>query len=173
MFALIPFLLPSHAIDRAALRTAYLSNLKSYVGTRYIWGGENRIGIDCSGLPRKSLRMALLSCGLKTGNGGAMRAYAEQWWFDASAKALSQGYRGYTIPLHVSGKIQTLDYSTFEPGDLAVTSNGVHVMVYIGGDLWIQADPGIGKVAVLNGRTDANHWFKVPVTMHRWSVLAG
>lgn len=33
---------------------------------------------------------------------------------------------------------------------------------------WIQAEPEIRKVLVLNGRTDENLWFDVPVNMYRW-----
>jgi len=36
---------------------------------------------------------------------------------------------------------------------------------------WIQADPGIGHVATLDGRTADNLWFQSPVTIHRWSFL--
>ena len=64
-----------------------------------------------------------------------------------------------------------MDYANLSPGDLAVTDNGVHVMVYLGDGKWIQADPGIGAVATLDGRTADNGWFHVPVTTHRWRVL--
>jgi hypothetical protein len=64
-----------------------------------------------------------------------------------------------------------MDYSGLLPGDLAVTASGVHILAYLGGDMWIQAEPGIGAVAILNGRHDVNGWFQQPVTTHRWSVL--
>jgi cell wall-associated NlpC family hydrolase len=165
-------LLPSRGIDREALRGDYLRQTESYQGVRYVWGGENRVGIDCSGLPRKALRNALLSYGLTRLDGGALRAYLEQWWFDASAKALSEGYRGYTVPVGISGKIRTMDYGRLLPGDLAVTGGGVHVLCYLGNDRWIQADPGVGRVVDCDGRRDPNHWFDVPVTVHRWAVLS-
>jgi hypothetical protein len=59
-----------------------------------------------------------------------------------------------------------------EPGDLAVTDLGLHILAYVGGGRWIQADPEIGSVVTLNGRDDDNIWFRVPVTIHRWRVLA-
>ncbi len=40
-----------------------------------------------------------------------------------------------------------------------------------GRDFRIYADPGIGAVATLDGRTDTNRWFASPVTTHRWSLL--
>ena len=96
----------------------------------------------------------------------------EQWWFDASAKALGQGHRDYTVPLGLQGTIEEMDYSELEPGDLAVTTNGVHVLAYAGDGKWVQADPGIGAVATLDGRSDENGWFESPVTIHRWAVLS-
>lgn len=65
-----------------------------------------------------------------------------------------------------------MSYDTLVPGDLAVTNNGVHILAYIGDGQWIQADPSIGKVATLSGRNDDNTWFRVPVTTHRWQMLA-
>jgi len=168
----IPFFLPNQQMDTGELRTEYLARLKSKKGTTYHWGGESARGIDCSGLPRRSFRDALLIQGLTHANGKAFRKYAEQWWYDTSAESLGLGYRGFTIDLYKSGKISTMSYDGLEPGDLAVTVSGVHVLVYLGGDLWIQADPGIGSVATLDGRKDKNPWFNQPITMHRWQDLA-
>ncbi len=168
----VPFLLPGGEIDAGELRDDYVRRMTGFEGTEYYWGGENARGIDCSGLPRRALRDALLVYGIRHASGPALRAYLEQWWFDASAKALGEGYRGYTHPVGVGGTIREMDYGDLAPGDLAVTTNGVHVLAYVGGGKWIQADPGIGAVATLDGRTDDNGWFRVPVTVRRWKLLA-
>ena len=168
----VPLLLPVRPTDPVEVRADYLRRMKSLVGTPYFWGGESSRGIDCSGLPRKALRDALLSHGFKHWNGGAIRMFLGQWWFDASAKALGAGYRQYTIPLAQSGTIHDMSYQNLSPGDLAVTKDGVHILAYLGDDHWIQADPGVGSVVVLNGHTADNSWFQVPVTLHRWSVLS-
>lgn len=165
-------LLPGRAIDRDELRASYLARLLSYEGTDYAWGGENGLGIDCSGLPRRALRDAVLAYGVRDFNGDATRMYVEQWWFDTSAKALGQGYRDFTIGLGVRGTIASMSYESLLPGDLAVTDSGVHVMVYVGAESWIQADPLSGSVITLNGRTGDSTWFQSPITMHRWKVLA-
>lgn len=172
IIAAIPWLLPGREINHAELRADYVKRMTALEGTPYLWGGESRKGIDCSGLPRKAIRDALLSYGLRHLDGGPLRMFLEQWWFDASAKSLGTGYRGYTVPLKTSGTIQKMDYSSLQPGDLAVTGDGVHVLAYLGTDQWIQADPGAARVITLNGHTADCGWFEIPVSIHRWSVLA-
>lgn len=169
--ALMPFLLPGGDLDPEELRQDYVRRMNGFEGTRYFWGGESPRGIDCSGLPRRAFRDALLAYGIRHRNGRAFRLYIEQWWFDASAKALGEGYRGYTRPIGTNGTIQRMDYASLMPGDLAVTTSGIHVLAYAGDGRWIQADPDIGAVATLDGRADHNGWFGDPVTMHRWQLL--
>lgn len=168
----IPFFLPGGVVDAEELRRDYVRRMSEFEGTKYHWGGESSRGIDCSGLPRRALRDALIAYGFKHFNGRAFRGYVEQWWFDASAMALGEGYRDYTIPIGTTGTIQEMDYDALVPGDLAVTTSGVHILAYVGDGQWIQADPGIGAVATLNGRTAKNKWFRTPVTTHRWKLLA-
>lgn len=168
----IPYILPGSEIDSEELRQDYVRRAKEFEGTRYYWGGEGSRGIDCSGLPRRAFRDALLSYGIRHFNSRAIRGYMEQWWFDASAQALGEGYRNYTIPIGTSGTIQEMDYVALVPGDLAVTTSGVHILAYAGEGQWIQADPGIGAVATLDGRKADNPWFTEPVTTHRWQLLA-
>lgn len=167
----LPFLLPGRSINQEELRISYVKRMTELEKTTYHWGGESARGIDCSGLPRRALRDALLSYGMRHADGGAFRVFASQWWFDTSAEAMGQGYRDFTVDLDRQGRIVDMSYDGLKPGDLAVTANGIHVIVYIGDDNWIQADPGIGSVATLNGRTSDNSWFKVPVTLHRWKIL--
>lgn len=171
VLAAIPFLLPDDWINPMELRDDYLKRLNQFENTPYVWGGENSYGIDCSGLPRRALRDALFAYGIRHGNGTAIREAAAQWWYDTSAQALSQGYRDSTIPLGISGTIRELDTTLLQPGDLAVTTNGIHLIVYAGEGKWIQADPAIGHVATLDGHTADNFWFQSPVTMHRWIFL--
>lgn len=167
----LPFFLPKSEIQTAQLRQLYVTQLKSFENTDYHWGGENSHGIDCSGLPRKALRNALLEYSFTTRSSSPLTLFGEQWIYDTSAKALSEGYRQQTFPLGLTGAIREIKYDKLLPGDIAVTTNGLHALVYLGDEQWIQADPNKGKVLTLNGYTDANRWFNTPVTMHRWSVL--
>lgn len=171
LLAGIVLLLPARKLDAEELRSTYLTRMEGYEKVTYIWGGESPRGIDCSGLPRRSMRDALLSQALHHADARALRLFLKQWISDASAKALSEGYRGDTRALGIKGRIATMDYSALQPGDLAVTDGGAHVMVFLGGESWIQADPGLGRVAILNGHTDKNSWFQHPVEMHRWTVF--
>lgn len=168
---IIPFVLPGRDIKADQLSEDYMSRVAAFEGTRYHWGGESSRGIDCSGLPRRALRDALLAQGFSKLNGRAFRAWLKQWWHDASAKALGAGYRGYTRSLGATGTIREMDYEGLVPGDLAVTTSGVHILVYMGDGRWAQADPGPGKVTILDGRTGDSGWFGQEVTTHRWRVL--
>lgn len=58
--------IPGRTADPDVLRAAYVNCLQGYKGTLYVWGGENRIGIDCSGLVRRALINANTGLGIKT-----------------------------------------------------------------------------------------------------------
>jgi hypothetical protein len=171
LLVMVPFLLPGREIDGDELRADYVKRMHDFEGARYYWGGENGSGIDCSGLPRRAFRDALLAYGFRNLNGRAIRSYAEQWWFDTSAEALAEGYRDFTKPLDVTGTIADMSYENLLPGDLAVTRSGVHILAYAGAGKWIQADPGLGEVATLDGRSADNGWFRSPVSIHRWQLF--
>ena len=157
----------------AKLQDSYVAELRTYDRTRYLWGGENRFGIDCSGLPRKAMRNVLLTTGLKEMNRDFLLLALKNWWFDSSAKALAEGYRDYVRPLNLAGTVATAPEKALKPGDLAITDDGVHVMVYLGPDEWISADPGQGKVVIEHPSESKNPWFVRPVHFYRWSIFRG
>lgn len=171
LLAAAPFCLPEVPMNPERLRTRYVAAMERMEGSRYVWGGESHHGIDCSGLPRRGLRDALLETGMESLDGASFREWARLWWFDTSAKALAENYRGFTRPLGLSGKLRDLDVKRFSPGDLAVTGDGRHVMVYLRDGKWIQADPHASEVTVSKPAEDRNPWFDSFVTMHRWTAF--
>lgn len=172
LVAALPWLLPERPADTQALRTLYVQRLQGFEGTPYVWGGESPRGIDCSGLPRRALREALFIQGFQTLNGGHLREALKQWWFDASARAIQQGYRQFAQPLDLRREpIRKLEPAALLPGDLAVTTSGIHMLAYVGNGQWIQADPGINAVVTMDGISSPNAWFDQPVSLHRWTIL--
>ncbi len=158
---------PAPAAPPPGFADTLVASLRRYEGTPYYWGGEKASGIDCSGLIRRGLMDACVTEGWK--NPALWRRAAELWWHDSSARALRDGYRGWTRRLGTADSIRTADESLLQPGDLAVTENGVHVLAYLGGGTWIQADPGAGRVIALPASAE-NGWFAKPVVLLRWAV---
>ncbi|MGD0252688.1 MAG: NlpC/P60 family protein [Verrucomicrobiota bacterium] len=171
MFIIIGFLIcPGRNFGTESLRNKYVESLRFYEGTRYVWGGENKLGIDCSGLVRAGLIKASLQQGLVTLNPRLVRYALSLWWHDSTAKALGNEYRHQTRRIFTVGSINELDQSTVLSGDMAVTVSGVHVLACLGGGEWIEADPNFGKVVIV--KTPAkNPWFQEPVHILRWAPL--
>lgn len=171
MLVVLACILPG-SVNSEELRQTYLSRLRSYDGVRYYWGGESKRGIDCSGLPRRAMQEALLWEGVTHADGKSVRMAINQWWYDTSARAFGAGYRDQTVPLGIKGKISELSKEGLLPGDLAVTSKGIHLISYFGDGYWIQADPSQHRVAIQHGKRDENPWFtRSVVTLHRWALL--
>ncbi len=168
---LVLLLLPARSVTQNSLQQRYTQALGKYEGTRYIWGGENRQGIDCSGLVRQGMVDAAFNEGLATLNGGLIRQSLALRWYDCSADALRDGYRGFTMKLEETQSLHKYDHSELQKGDFAITTDGVHALAYLGNDAWIEADPGAHKVIVAK-KGDANPWLARPVVLMRWSVLA-
>ena len=162
--------LPGRGIDSGKLRNAYVESLRRYEGTRYVWGGENMMGIDCSGLVRRGLIDAMLRQGAATANPSLIRQSFLMRWFDCSALAMQEGYRGQTFRLMSAPSIAKLDHNLLLPGDFAVTADGVHTLAYLGDSVWIEADPGAHRV-IRVGTNEENGWLAVPVDIIRWRIF--
>lgn len=164
-------LLPGRVTDQVALRDAYVWHLERYEGTRYAWGGENRLGIDCSGLIRRGWIHANLERGLITLNPAPVRKALSMIWHDRTAMSLGEGADGLTHRLREADSINSLDHTGIAPGTLAVTRNGVHILAYVGGGKWIQASPGEGRV-LTQKIPSADPWYHTPVMLIQWVELA-
>lgn len=174
LIASVFILLPGRAVNSKRLEELYVRHLRRYNEARYLWGGENRFGIDCSGLVRRARITALAELGVRTLNPEPLRKALALWWYDCSARALRDEYRGFTSRMLTAPSVNSIDDSCLPPGSIAVTSDGIHVLAYIGDLRWIEADPGLGKVVKISVPSD-NKWFAVPVQVLRWSeiTLAG
>jgi hypothetical protein len=172
--AVILFLLwPSHrSADRSTLRTDYCAALKSYSGCRYVWGGEGYFGIDCSGFVRKGLEDSLASRGFLTLSPALVRESISLYWHDTTAKVIGEGYAGRTETVTTCRMLNTMDYASLLPGDLAVTSAGEHIMAYLGDKTWIAADPTEGKVTTFVIPEKKNAYFSTPMRIVRWKILS-
>lgn len=168
-FLLLPARKP---IDAEALRADYIAGLRRYDGASYFWGGESPKGIDCSGLIRRGLIDAMFFRGVGTFDAGLVRRSIVLWWNDCTAQVLGETLDGATVYLRETPSINVLDHTTVLPGDLAVTTNGVHIMAYVGDHVWIEADPGLGRVVSLKAPVEDNLWFKGPMRLVRWRILA-
>jgi len=171
IFVPLAFLiLPGRNIDTERVRKTYTKSLQSFVGTRYVWGGENQLGIDCSGLVRRGLINALMKEGVFTLNPRAVRAGLFVWWNDASARAMRDQYLEMTDSLCAAMSLNRFDHSQLRPGDLAVTADGVHVMAYLGDERWVEADPAFAKVVVLR-KGENDQWLQTDIELLRWRWL--
>jgi hypothetical protein len=169
---LVLLVLPSRpSTNPQELGGAYAKSLERYTGTKYWWGGETALGIDCSGLVRAGMMDACVREGFRTWNGGLFRHALDLWWHDESAEALGEGYRALTVPVVQAKSLNALDSSAVQVGDLAVAGDGVHILAYLGNNRWIQADPGVGKV-IVETVPSKNSWMGGPVKIVRWSNLA-
>lgn len=162
--------LPGRSVQPEELAKDYEQTLRWFRGTRYVWGGENRVGIDCSGLVRKGLFWAQIRNGLRTMNGRPIREALQLWWHDSSAKALLDGHRGWTTRLFESRSISLADHTALKTGDIAITADGVHAFAYLGNHTWIEADPDQQKV-IEEKIPSKNSWFQRPVVFMRWKWL--
>lgn len=164
--------LPARRVPPAeVLRGDNVAGLQRYNSVTYYWGGESSRGVDCSGLVRRGLIDALFRRGVRTFDAGLVRRAISLWWHDCSAKALGEQYRGLTVRLFDTPSLNALDHSKILPGDLGVTSDGVHIMAYIGDRRWIEADPGVGRVITVTAPSTDNPWFDGPMKVVRWSIL--
>jgi hypothetical protein len=157
--------------DIGLLRRDYLAALMRYDGVRYVWGGENILGIDCSGLARRGLVEALIRRSIRSCNPGLLRRALWIWWHDCTAKELGTGESGMTDLVVETPELNRLDSNRIQAGDLAVTQGGAHVMIYLGENEWIEADPGVRCVITLHIPHSRSPWCQTPMRIMRWKVL--
>ena len=138
------------ATDTGQLRQRFVGQLKSYDGVSYVYGGENHRGIDCSGLVRAAMFRSLVEESIFATNPALLRAAFNLWWRDTNAIQLGKSANGLTWPKGDGSPIPMRDAQNLRPGDLAVTTSGSHVLAYLGDNRWIEADPDIMRVHIVD-----------------------
>jgi len=164
--------LPGRAdYDRPALRQEIVQALQRYQGVRYVWGGENFLGIDCSGLVRRGTIDGTFLYGIRTLNPLLVRKAIVFWWHDISAQEMGSGANGTAKKITEEKSLAVLNDKNLHPGDFAITRGGIHAVAYMGDHIWIEADPGEMKVISVNARNTKNIWFRQPISILRWRFL--
>ncbi|MEY2541822.1 MAG: hypothetical protein QOI22_1424 [Verrucomicrobiota bacterium] len=144
-------LLPDHRrIDTPRLRQRFVHQLETYDGVRYVYGGENHRGIDCSGLVRAAMVRALVDEGISSTDPALLRAAFTLWWRDTNAVQLGKGGRELASPIGDGSPTPMRGAQNLRPGDLAVTTSGSHVLAYLGNHRWIEADPDVAHVHIVD-----------------------
>jgi hypothetical protein len=143
----------SDRTDSSRLRLRFVHRLQAYDGVWYIYGGENSRGIDCSGLVRAAMVRALLDDGVASANPALVRAAFTLWWHDTNAIQLGKGGNGLTLPIGDGVPTPMRAASNVRPGDLAVTTSGSHVLACLGDHRWIEADPDVARVHIVDLNT--------------------
>jgi hypothetical protein len=147
-------LLPGRGpINSERLRQRFVRQLERYDGVRYVYGGENSRGIDCSGLVRAAMVRSLADESFVSANPALLRAALNLWWRDTNAIQLGKGANGLTVPKGDGLPLSMRAAQNLQPGDLAVTTSGSHVLAYLGDSRWIEADPDIMRVHIVDLNT--------------------
>jgi len=168
------FFLPGREdYNRFELREEVARSVARYEGVRYVWGGENWLGVDCSGLIRRGAVEGLAWQGLATLNPHLLRLSVALWWRDLSASEMASGNVKTIRKVCEAPTLDALKDKNLHMGDFAVTRDGAHVMAYVGGHVWMEADPEPSKWKVVRLRMgkDKSAWFQTPVTVLRWRCL--
>lgn len=147
----------------------YIQNLLTYNDVNYVLWWEWLFGMDCSWLVRHAMVISLIKEWIRNYNWYDIMKWFKLWWSDFDVDAMLSNEYNRFIDIWVADSINKINHEFIKPWDLAII-DWVHVMAYVWGRQWIQADPEIWKVIVLKTPT-SNKWFNLSVKIIRWNDL--
>lgn len=153
-------------------RAAIIAAAKTYAGTRYVWGGESSRGIDCSGLIRCAYRDAAVTLAIRHFSPPLARRATGLWWRDQAARDFENSGAIAGRRIAVLPTLRGETPASVLPGDVAIVGDGLHVLLYLGEQRWIQADPSSHTVHEDDSRTSRNIWLNGTATILRPGFLA-
>jgi len=99
---------------------------------------------------RAAMVRALLDRGFASLDPQMLRSAFALWWRDTNAIQLGKGANGLTLPIRDGTPMAMRAAQDVRPGDLAVTTSGSHVLAYLGNQRWIEADPDVARVQIVD-----------------------
>ena len=167
------YVLDNKPFDTDMLRVSYRTRLNDFVGVKYVMGGESSVGIDCSGLARTALWQSMIRQGLKEVNPKLLGPMLWNfWWRDLSVQDILNGKYGYTEKIGQASKLAGYNNKKLKIGDMAVVGSTSQVLIYMGEDKWIEANPDDKKVVI--NKADAHSkrpYFNMNTILIRWRVF--
>ncbi len=152
----------------------FVSQVKSYNKVRYRFGGESFLGMDSSGLVRRSLIVTYLKLAFFEGKVGLVKRAYSVWMEKIALSTLMLNENPYTKVIGTFQSINSLDSRILKNGDLAISSQGTLVAIYLGNKLWATSDSSANGVFI--ERMPANKYgiFRVEVKVVRFkdSIVA-
>lgn len=114
------FVYRAHLEPRDSITADYVATAQQFLGTPYLWGGKDSIGIDCSGLVQVALAQAGISCP-RDSNQQAEQIGSAIAWLPGRGSDLRRGDLVY-FPGHVAISLG---------GSQVLHANAHHMMVAV------------------------------------------
>ncbi|HAN09867.1 MAG TPA: hypothetical protein DCP90_04555 [Clostridiales bacterium] len=153
------------------IRLSYIENLKNYENTNYMSGGENRIGIDSSGLIRRPMIDTFIEMGFKTKNMQYIRMALSIWMDDYAISDIYNNYKGMYIDILKFCSICEITDKNIKSGDILIYDNYSQVYIYLGNNEWIEVNPHDKKTIIVSAIPALSIMREISGKVVRWKVL--
>ncbi len=156
------------APDPNEFTKTFVDQVTSYDGVHYRFGGESFLGMDSSGLVRRSLIITYVKLAIFEGKWALLkRAYAV-WNSKVALSILTLYENPYTKVIGTFQNINLIVKTRLKAGDLAIGPTGSQVAVYIGGNNWVTSDSSVAKVVIERAPSDRLSVFREEIKLVRF-----